>query len=114
MMIYLKKKSFVLLKETGVESTLQTFLPQCLLEDIAVVSDSFKMEAAVRLFLCQFEVLGLAQISEESPHKDNIENIMDCSLQLKILNELTTYDGYYQKFISDMCHARSIVSEKNK
>lgn len=88
---------FPVLKKSCVKDALQIFLPQCLLEGVETISDSIKVETAVRLSLCQFEASGLAHIPEECSHTHNTENMMDCMLQLEASNQWwTTYNGYYQ------------------
>ncbi|KAK5782078.1 hypothetical protein RI543_000400 [Arxiozyma heterogenica] len=93
----LLEELFPMLQRSCVKSALQIFLPQCLLEGIETVTDSIKMETAVRLSLCQFEASGLAQIPEECSHTESTEDMMACMLELETSNKWwTTYNGYYQ------------------
>lgn len=93
----LLEELFPMLQRSCVKSALQIFLPQCLLEGIETVTDSIKMDTAVRLSLCQFEASGLAQIPEECSHTESTEDMMACMLELETSNKWwTTYNGYYQ------------------
>lgn len=110
----LLQELFPMLKKSCVKSALQIYLPQCLLEGVETITDSIKMETAVRLSLCQFEASGLAHIPEECSHTRNTEDMMDCMLQLETSNQWwTTYNGYYQN-LPMMCVTHGSMFQKEQ
>lgn len=109
----LLQRNFPFLKSSCVRNSLILFLPVCLKQGIESVDPSLKVETAVKLSICEFEIAGLGYIPD-SCKETNTDSMMDCMIQLESSTQWwTTYSGNYQR-LSSICFENSLPYEKEQ
>ncbi|QLQ80113.1 hypothetical protein HG537_0D01130 [Torulaspora globosa] len=109
---YLEDK-FPFLKSHCVTEALKSFLPICLEKGIEFVDSPLRVEAAVKLSICEFKASGLEHIPNSCDSWDT-ESMMDCMIRLESSAQWwTTYSGNYQR-LSSICFENSLPYEKQQ
>ncbi|GAV54307.1 hypothetical protein ZYGR_0AL00390 [Zygosaccharomyces rouxii] len=107
------QRNFPFLKSSCVRDALRTFLPICLKQGIESIESSFKVETAVKLSICEFQVAGLGHIPDSCKNTQT-DSMMDCMIQLESSTQWwTTYSGNYQR-LSSICFENSLPYEKEQ
>lgn len=109
---YLEDK-FPFLKSHCVTEALKSFLPICLEQGIEFVDSALRVEAAVKLSICEFKASGLEHIPNSCDSWD-IDSMMECMIRLESSAQWwTTYSGNYQR-LSSICFENSLPYEKQQ
>ncbi|CAR30739.1 hypothetical protein ZYGR_0P00410 [Zygosaccharomyces rouxii] len=107
------QRNFPFLKSSCVRDALRTFLPICLKQGVESIESSFKVETAVKLSICEFQVAGLGHIPDSCKNTQT-DSMMDCMIQLESSAQWwTTYSGNYQR-LSSICFENSLPYEKEQ
>lgn len=109
---YLESK-FPFLKSNCVTDALKSFLPVCLEKGVESVDSTLRVEAAVKLSICEFRASGLEYIPNSCESWD-MDSMMDCMIGLESSTQWwTTYSGNYQR-LSSICFENSLPYEKQQ
>lgn len=107
------QRKFPFLKSSCMRDALKSFLPVCLKQGVESIESSFKVETAVKLSICEFQVAGLGYIAD-SCRNTQTDSMMDCMIQLESSAQWwTTYSGNYQR-LSSICFEHSLPHEKEQ